>query len=120
MTEKELPGITFYLDQVEEGGVRGGKLYAKLTVTAVIDQGEESRLQKIKDMFNNGLRIHTVADFKEQMIRVLQGDVSEAERRAREIETELRTANAAKEAAEKELREYKQSFEFFKGRGSHE
>jgi hypothetical protein len=110
--EKELPGITFYLDATEEQGTHHGKLSVRMVITAVVDTSEEHMFERVKKKFEGGFRIHTAEDFKGQMVRILREDVGEATRRIRELETELRQAKAAKEQAEQDLQSIRDSFRF--------
>lgn len=115
--KKELPGITFHLDGTEEQGTVHGKLTVRLILTAIVD--EEELLERVKKKFEGGFRIHTAEDFKGQMIRVLQEDMGEAERRIRDLEIEVRNAAAAKVHAEEELQRMRDSFSpFLKGRNT--
>lgn len=111
--KKELPGITFFLDASEEQGTFHGKLNVKLTLTAIVD--EEELLERVKKKFEGGFRVYTVEDFKGIMIKSLNEDVGEAERRIRELENELRTSKAAQEHAEQQLQSFRDSFAFLKG-----
>jgi hypothetical protein len=117
--KKELPGITFFLDGTEEQGTVAGKLTVRLHLTAIVD--EEEMLNRVLKKFEGGFRIHTVEDFKGQMIRVLQEDMSEAERRVRELEVELRNEKNVSSHLHTELQAVRATFGFFKGKGeSHE
>ena len=115
--KKELAGITFYLDSTDLQGMHNGKLTARLSLTAVVD--DEALLERVKAKFEGGFSIHTAGDFKEQMIRVLQEDVGDAARRTRALEATLRAERGRRETAERELQMFKDAFNFLKGPPPH-
>lgn len=87
-TSKELPGITFQLDEAEEYEV-AGKKRAAMRITASYD--DDDQFMKVKQKFMDGFRIYTMEDFKGTMLKVLREDVTAAERRIKELEMEVQS-----------------------------
>jgi septal ring factor EnvC (AmiA/AmiB activator) len=110
--EKRIPGVTFHMDTCSERGLLTGKTEMQMQITAVVE--DTAQFEKIKKKFEDGFTIHTIEDFKGQMIKVLKEDNSSYEQQIRELETKLLNERRAHEATRTAYTRLLDTVNFFK------